>query len=113
MTPYAVLGLKPSEATDEAVRKRFHVLSRQHHPDRPGANGEPGDLWHAVTQAYAAVKTQALRDFWERANLYLAGVCRNCDGCGLEGRVGKARLCEACGGEGRVRSRRKAKLPSL
>ena len=55
MTPYAVLLVRPLDE-DYTVRHAFHQLSKQHHPDHPGANGAPGLLWYALVAAYQAVR---------------------------------------------------------
>lgn len=36
---WEILGLKEKPATAAAVQERFHELAMQHHPDRPGGNG--------------------------------------------------------------------------
>lgn len=108
MTPYAVLLVRPSD-DDLTIRKRFHVLSRTEHPDRDGADGEPGARWYVLTAAYGAVKTLILRRAWEAGQKRLSGLCTACRGFGVSGsRVGHSapHVCVACGGEGRVVKRK-------
>lgn len=105
MTPYAVLLVRPTD-TDAVVRKVYHALARANHPDRDGANGVPGPLWTAVTEAYKHTATQERRDAWWREVSLLSAGCAACGGFGVRGsRVGGARIkaCDACGGEGRVK----------
>ena len=103
LTPYAVLLLKPN-TTDDEIRKRFHQLAKSQHPDRSGAQGIPGPLWHGLTSAYNQVKTQTARSTWERHAALKAGRCVICKGQGvLGGRLsGGIKICDKCRGEGTV-----------
>lgn len=103
MTPYATLLVRASDG-DEAIRARFHALSRHEHPDRPGAQGVPGEQWYPLAGAYSMLKTEALRTTWERTQRGLSGLCATCKGFGVVGTRkfgGKIRICEACEGKGR------------
>ena len=101
MTPYAELLCRPVDGDDE-IRARFHVPARAQHPDRPGAEGQVGPRWHALAQAYAQVKTAALRAAWERGQALLSGRCPHCQGLGVTGgRLGGVKICVGCHGEGR------------
>ena len=105
MTPWAELLLRPS-ATDEEIRRRFHELARDQHPDRPGiGHGQPGRRWYAVTTAYSAVKMAVDRVAWERARSAAARLCQTCEGTGVQvKRLGGNRgisVCQACRGSGR------------
>ena len=105
MTPYAEILVRPSDS-DEVIRKRFHVLSRLEHPDRDGAQGQPGPRWYALAAAYGAVKTLGMRTTWAASRARLSGLCAACSGFGVTGsRIGKAlpKVCAACSGEGRRR----------
>jgi len=105
VTPYAILLVRPLD-TDATIRARFHLLSKDQHPDRWNAGGVPGPNWYVLVGAYAAIKIQALRDVWISRQRGLSGLCKSCDGTGVVGsRVGgsKIRLCTACDGEGRRR----------
>ncbi len=102
MTPYALLLVRPTD-TDLTIRQRFHVLSRQQHPDRDGGNGEPGALWFQLTEAYSQIKTSGLRAVWARRQAVRARGCPACYGAGVAGTTslgGRVRLCAECGGEG-------------
>jgi curved DNA-binding protein CbpA len=59
LNAYAVLGLYP-QATDEEVKRTFHRLAKQHHPDAGG----DGEAYRLISQAYAI-----LRDPVRRAQL--------------------------------------------
>ena len=101
MTPYAELLCRPVDGDDE-IRARFHALARAQHPDRDGAEGRAGPRWYALAQAYAQVKTAALRAAWERSAALLSGCCPRCQGLGVTGgRLGGVKICLACHGEGR------------
>ena len=101
LTPYAIMLVRSLDS-DKTIRDRFYVLSRQQHPDRGGANGQPGPLWYELTAAYAAIRTQGVRDAWERQQAMLAGRCAACKGTGVQGRKTIAQ-CATCGGKGRIR----------
>ena len=103
MTPWAELLLRPVDATDEVVRRRFHELSRTEHPD--ALDGAPGPRWFALVAAYQAIKTQTLRDALAKSTQALSALCSACSATGVVGtRIGgsKVRLCAACRGEGRA-----------
>ena len=106
MTPYAVLGMRPTD-DDLTIRKRFHELSKLQHPDRLGAGGVPGPLWQVLVDAYGQVKTEGHRTAWCRAQSQLARLCTICGGNGVTWkRIGKdkgAVICAKCNGEGRVK----------
>jgi DnaJ-class molecular chaperone len=102
LTPYAVLLVKPTD-DDGGIRKRFHDLSRIYHPDANG--GVPDERWHGAVVAYNAVKTAELRLELARRTHGTAGVCLQCDGCGVVWSRLKPRypprVCEKCDGRGR------------
>lgn len=103
MTPYAVLLVKPND-TDELIRKSYHVLAEQHHPD--ANHGEPGSRWYEVSAAYNAIKTPALREAQERGMVLLANFCLPCKGSGVQGTRmfrGKITVCSICKGAGVVK----------
>ncbi|MBU1176684.1 MAG: TerB family tellurite resistance protein [Alphaproteobacteria bacterium] len=52
--PYMVLGLAPS-APDDEVKRVYHHLAREHHPDRLIAKGVPQEMITVVTARMAAV----------------------------------------------------------
>ena len=107
MTPYALLLVKPTDE-DAVIRRRFHILAKSEHPDRPGADGVPGTMWYVLKAAYEAVETQERRDNWARRQAHLSGLCTACRGCGVTWRrVGVAArqgpvVCASCAGAGRV-----------
>ena len=84
MTPYAELLCRPVDSDDE-IRARFHALARTQHPDRAGAKGRAGPRWYSLAEAYAHVKTVALRAGWERTQALLSGRCPKCGGLGVTG----------------------------
>ncbi len=103
LTPYAELLVSPS-AGDKEIRQVFQALARTEHPDRDGADGEPGPRWFAVAGAYARIKTEASRATWAAEMQLRSGVCEACGGFGVAGsRLTRVRACGACGGVGRVR----------
>ena len=107
MTPYAELLVRPADS-DDVIRARFHELARRCHPDvvltRHGTDWRRlAAEWARCSGAYALVKTQALRDAWERSEALIAGRCRACRGVGITGgALKKATVCAGCRGEGRV-----------
>ena len=106
MTPWAELLLNPTTATDLTVRRRYHELAREQHPDRVGADGKPGPHWHVLTTAYSLVKTTEARAEWQRTQAVLANICQVCGGSGVTvKRLGKDKgvaICASCNGEGRL-----------
>ncbi len=103
-TPWAVLLVHPVD-DDLVVRKAFHVISKTQHPDHT-QDHRPGPLWFAASEAYKALRTEALRTAWVVARATLAGICSTCGGLGVTWRrIGKdrgAKVCERCGGAGRT-----------
>jgi DnaJ-class molecular chaperone len=100
MTPYAVLLVKPSD-TDETVRRAYHAVARETHPD--GTASAPTERWYEATLAYTAIKTADGRAAWERRQVLLANRCTKCAGAGTVGTrmfKGRIKVCEVCGGEG-------------
>ena len=104
LTPWAVLLVRPVD-NDLAVRKAFHAISKMQHPDHT-QDRRPGPLWFAASEAYKALRTEALRTAWLTARATLAGICSTCSGLGVTWRrIGKdrgAKVCERCGGTGRT-----------
>jgi DnaJ-class molecular chaperone len=107
MTPYAVLRVRPLDS-DEVIRRAFHKLAAQHHPDKqPGPTASSLAEWYAIAVAYSTVKTADRRAKLAGLMESLSGLCSTCRGSGVRGtRVGRAQitLCDACGGDGRVAS---------
>ena len=104
MTPYAVMLVKPNDG-DVAIRKRFQMQSKKQHPDRDGANGQPGPEWFSLAAAYSQIKTEGLRAAWAAKNNLLSRLCKPCSGLGVRGtRIGggKITVCDKCSGEGRL-----------
>ncbi len=52
--PYAVLGLKP-EASDSDLKKTYHRLSREYHPDTLIAQGMPQEFIDLANEKMAAI----------------------------------------------------------
>lgn len=50
--PYAILGITPAASRDE-VKRAFHKLAHQYHPDKPTGNAEK---FKQVSAAYAMLK---------------------------------------------------------
>ena len=104
MTPWAELLVRPSD-DDLTIRKRFHILIADQHPDRDGADGEPGARWYDLTRAYSAIKTEDARTAWLATRAKLARLCQDCNSLGVKiRRLGKDKgisVCAICGGEGR------------
>jgi DnaJ like chaperone protein len=63
--PYMVLGLAPSASRDE-VRRVYHMLVAEHHPDRLIAKGVPEELIRLATERMAAIN-QAYRQIMQAA----------------------------------------------
>ncbi len=104
MTPWAELLLDPSSAGDDEVRRRYHSLVREEHPDsRP--DHRPGPRWQPLTEAYQMLRTEASRAAYQRRLARSARRCAGCRGLGVSvrtvGRDRGVRLCPTCGGEGR------------
>lgn len=97
MTPWAELLVRPGDG-DERVRAAFHRIAETQHPDANG--GAVGPRWHAARDAWAALRTEALRTKAARAVETRAGNCAACQGYGVVG-LGP-RLCPTCRGEGRA-----------
>ena len=59
---YAVLAVSPT-ATEEQIRKRFHALARQHHPDRfQGEEKLAAEAeFQSITQAFNVLRDPARR----------------------------------------------------
>jgi DnaJ-class molecular chaperone len=92
--------------SDDVIRARYHALSKNEHPDRPGGNGLPGTMWYVLMEAYQKIKTQDRRDAFDAAQKRLSGFCKICNGAGVRGSRSagsKIRACDICGGEGRKR----------
>lgn len=110
MTPYCILLAKPNDS-DEIIRKLYHGLARYCHPDArrgmPEASQEKLNFqWHRITEAYSAIKTDALRAQWAASQFLLSGQCGKCAGSGVVGTrmfKGKITECKDCKGEGRTR----------
>ena len=102
MTPWAALLLRPIDATDDVVRRRFHELARACHPD---TGQEQAVDWDRYSAAYAAVKTAKAREAWLAGRIMLSGLCKTCRGVGVVGGALRrpVSVCQACNGEGRVR----------
>lgn len=56
MNPYDVLGVSPM-ASKEEIKKAFHKLAHQHHPDK---GGDP-EKFKQISAAYAAVKDRPVQ----------------------------------------------------
>jgi DnaJ-class molecular chaperone len=100
MTPYATLLVKPTD-DDKTIRKTYHRLVEDHHPDRNA--GVPGPRWETLTRAYNAIKTLEARERWEEAQKMLAARCSRCSGSGVGGTrmfKGRIRVCDICEGSG-------------
>lgn len=123
LTPYAVLLVRPSD-DDDTIRRAFHALSKQLHPDALVGNdarhelhgslrtttAKPPDQWYVVVGAYSAVKTREMRDQYHRYIHGLSGVCAKCDGAGVHGGRslgGSIKICESCQGEGRSKKEKR------
>ena len=52
--PYAVLGIDP-DASDEAIKKTYRRLIREHHPDKLIAEGMPEEMVEVANQQMAAI----------------------------------------------------------
>ncbi len=103
-TPYAVLLLDPRLDDDATVRRLYHAFARQSHPDITGVQAV--DAWYAATQAYTALKTQAARAAWRKAQRMLSRLCPVCDGYGvtppMRRRGQPPAICDKCKGVGRL-----------
>lgn len=104
MTPYAFLLVKPTDS-DEVIRKAYHRVAQENHPDRAGGDGKPGSLWFTSTAAYTAIKTEEVRSVWMQKQELLSGFCDDCSGSGVQGTrlfKGRIKVCEVCKGKGRI-----------
>jgi DnaJ-class molecular chaperone len=103
MTPYAILLVKPTDSDDD-IRKTYQVFARATHAD---LNLHKREEWERYTSAYTLVKTEEARMKWGKRQSTMAGLCGDCDGCGVRGTrrfKGKIQVCSACKGEGRIGS---------
>lgn len=101
MTPYATLLVKPTD-TDEVIRKTYHAIAREEHPDLTGM--AVTERWQLTTAAYTAIKNADARFSWAKKQELLSGLCTTCEGSGVRGTrmfKSKIKLCSECEGEGR------------
>lgn len=101
-THYEVLGVAPS-AAPEQIRAAYLNLAKLNHPDAVGGDGQ---LFAAVTEAYAVLKDQARRRAYDAVLAVLTVECPECEGAGVTYRIkGFTRReetpCAACEGRGR------------
>lgn len=106
VTPYARLLVDPHVAEDADVRRRFHALAKDRHPDVQGRTWGDAE-WFEVVQAYNALRTQAQRDIWLRRQMTLSRLCPGCAGMGVRPGRGPVAVCPACAGEGRSEKSKK------
>ena len=65
-TLYQILSVKP-QAREEEIRKAYHVLARQYHPDyNPGDSAAEG-AFKAITRAYEVLSDPDRRARYDRA----------------------------------------------
>lgn len=64
MTPYEVLGVRPT-STDAEIRRAYLALARRFHPD---ANPGGEDRMRAVNEAWAVLGDRRRREAWDRAH---------------------------------------------
>jgi len=55
-----VLGISP-EATDEQIKRAYHKLAFEYHPDRHQASGEAHKKMEEINEAYAVLSEPAKR----------------------------------------------------
>lgn len=58
--PYAVLGV-PRSSTTEEIRRAYHALANEHHPDRHDNSPASNQKMRTLTSAYDALKDDAAR----------------------------------------------------
>lgn len=67
MTVYEILGVNPNDS-DEVIKKRYHQLMKEAHPD---LGGSP-EMAARYNEAYAKIKTPELRKKYDEENLFTA-----------------------------------------
>ena len=67
MVPHEVLGVSP-DATREEIRRQYHALILQYHPDRSDAP-DAADRTQAVTEAYHALMGRGSGDGGHRHHI--------------------------------------------
>lgn len=98
---YGELGAPPL-GTVEAIRARYMVLAKEHHPDKGGDVARMA----AITEAWSVLGDSKRRERYD-ATLRLMGrwpaLCATCGGAGERavGLKGKRAPCKTCGGTGR------------
>ncbi|CAD8087220.1 unnamed protein product [Paramecium sonneborni] len=62
---YQLLGVK-RDATNEEIKKQFHILAKQHHPDSPNAKESDQELFKSIVAAYNTLSDENERKKYDR-----------------------------------------------
>ena len=62
---YGLLGITPTASQDE-IRRAYHTMAREHHPDASGATDSVG-VFEAVSQAYKTLRDENSRRAYDAA----------------------------------------------
>lgn len=65
--PYRVLGIKRG-ASDEQIKRAYHRLARQYHPDVNGGNAKAESRFKEINEAYAVLSDPEKRREYESAD---------------------------------------------
>jgi len=63
--PYKVLGLRPN-ASDEAIKKAYRKLAREHHPDLDHGNPRSEETFKNISAAYDLLSNPVTRNQYDR-----------------------------------------------
>ncbi|CAD8151749.1 unnamed protein product [Paramecium octaurelia] len=62
---YQLLGVR-RDATNEEIKKEFHILAKQHHPDSPNAKESDQELFKTIVAAYNTLSDENERKKYDR-----------------------------------------------
>ncbi|CAD8173269.1 unnamed protein product [Paramecium octaurelia] len=62
---YQLLGVR-RDATNEEIKKQFHILAKQHHPDSPNAKESDQELFKSIVAAYNTLSDENERKKYDR-----------------------------------------------
>ena len=66
--PYKILGLR-SNASDEAIKKAYRKLAREHHPDLDHGNSKSEEKFKSVSAAYDLLSDPVTRGQYDRGEI--------------------------------------------
>lgn len=83
MSPYEILGVKPS-ATTEEIRSAYRKLALKHHPDRNPGNKKAEERFKTISESYEILVNSEKRRFYDAYGSAASGAstARGPDGFG-------------------------------